>query len=354
MKKLFTVKNKQDNKKDRFNMSKCIPEIKAQKNFNPLKAYEDRVRNILSLEENGKIVGEIIDGPGTSLKILKNHFHCHSKQLIILVHGSGLNEFSWTPVLEPLENEGINALTFAWRGHSKSLPFNKEELSKAGMGLMDFVKDAKAVIEKYQKDLNINSKQILLVGHSYGTIINTFLARSKNYKAILNFCAAYPNVEYFKERGVNIDNRKELTESMSKLWGFSSQEWIKKTLDDANKNKVFKNYKEMGTQDWYLSQLLNIEIPINYNGILKMILGPSSRKAAAEALLTPPFLPKRSEINAPMHFFAASEDRLVPKHTIEKLAESWNSSYNELDGPHAGTYTPCLDQYIDAICKYVS
>ena len=37
-------------------MSKCIPEIETQKNFNPLKAYDDRVRNILSLEENGKIV----------------------------------------------------------------------------------------------------------------------------------------------------------------------------------------------------------------------------------------------------------------------------------------------------------
>ena len=62
MKKLFTVKNKQDNKKESFNMSKCIPEIETQKNFNPLKAYDDRVRNILSLEENGKIVGEIIEG----------------------------------------------------------------------------------------------------------------------------------------------------------------------------------------------------------------------------------------------------------------------------------------------------
>lgn len=324
-------------------------------NKNPLlslEAFEKRVEDILASENKGKIIGEIIDGRKMSLKILRNHFKSNKCLLVLLIHGSGMNEFSWAPALERLEERGINAVTFAWHGHSRSIPFDRERFSKSG--LMDFIADAETVIKKYQSELKLKDDQIVLVGHSYGVIINTYLARNKNYRLILNFCNAYPNEEYFNNRGVNIQNKEELMNAMSKLYNFASTEWIKKTLDDANSNIIYENYKEMGTQNWYLSQLLNINIPDNYSGTLEKILGPSSRKAAAEALLIPPFLPKKPEIKSQMCFFAATEDRLVPKNTIEQLAKAWDGSYKELPGPHAGTYSPYLDQYIDTICELIS
>ena len=323
-----------------------------KKLFLSLDAYEKRVETILALENRGEIVGEFINGPNGCLKILRNHFKPNKSLLVLLIHGSGMNEFSWASAIERLEEKGINAVTFAWHGHSRSIPFDRERFSKSG--LMDFIADAEAVIKKYQSELKLKDDQIVLVGHSYGVIINTYLARNKNYKSILNFCNAYPNEEYFNNVGVNIQNQEELMNAMSKLYNFASKEWIRKTLDDANRNIIYENYKQMGTQNWYLSQLLNIKIPDNYSGLLEKILGPSSRKAAAEAFLIPPFLPKKSEINSKIYFFAAAEDRLDPKNTIEQLTKAWDGSYKELPGPHAGTYSPYLDQYIDTICELIS
>ena len=270
--------------------------------------------------------------------------------MTFLIHGSGMNEYDWAPVLKPMEEAGLNAVTFVWRGHSRSLPFDKEKF--AGTGLFDYVEDAQTVLDKYKAELGLADEQITIAGHSYGTIINSYLARNKNYKSILNFCAGYPNEEFFKSNGVDIKNKNQLTKSLGGLWNFASDEYIKATLEEAGQGECLSNYRENGTLESHVRQLFNVEVPDNYNGSLEKLLGPYSRKAVAEALLDPPFLPKRAEINSPMHFFSATEDKMVSGETIKKMADAWQGSYQELPGPHVITYSPYLNEVIAEIKKH--
>lgn len=316
-----------------------------------IEAYEERASKILELEKNNEIIGEIIDGPKIPLKVLRNNFNKSSKKLILLIHGTGMNEFFWAPALKSLEKEEINAVTYAWRGHSASVPYESQELEDTD--LSDYVDDANAVLDNYKGNLHLEDKDVIVVGHSFGAVLGTYLSRKRKLKSVLNFCAGFPNEEYFLDNNVNTANKTEITKTLGNLWNSFSEEYIAKTLQEAKNNKYFRSYKDMGQLENYLSELFNLPIPKNYNGSLEKLLGPTSRKAQSR-LLDPQFLLKKKDMISPTHFFASPEDRLVSPETIKKFSKMWDGTYEEIHGPHAITLSPHSEECINLIIKYAN
>lgn len=172
------------------------------------------------------------------------------KGYIQIIHGMQEHQNRYKPVIEKLNEAGYAVISSDIRGHG----INAQVLGyfADNDGYLLVLKDQK-IITKYIKE-RFNTKKVIILGHSMGTIIarNLLQTESKDYSKVI--LSGYPNYQFAVNLGVLIGK-------MIKL--FKGSKYESKLLSDMSVGSFNNKIKNPRTKlDWLSYNTSNVDLYI--------------------------------------------------------------------------------------------
>lgn len=172
------------------------------------------------------------------------------KGYIQIIHGMQEHQNRYKPVIKKLNEAGYAVISSDIRGHG----INAQVLGyfADNDGYLLVLKDQK-IITKYIKE-RFNTKKVIILGHSMGTIIarNLLQTESKDYSKVI--LSGYPNYQFAVNLGVLIGK-------MIKL--FKGSKYESKLLSDMSVGSFNNKIKNPRTKlDWLSYNTSNVDLYI--------------------------------------------------------------------------------------------
>lgn len=164
-----------------------------------------------------------------------------SSQIALYFHGNAENIYQSLPILERINQCGINVLGVDFRGYGKSTGRASERgIYLDGLAALDYVKNT----------LDYSDRNIIVIGTSIGTVVACKITENTNIPKLLLICPISNGFDYGKAHGFGFFSRlaKNKYDNLKKLKGIQAEMMIFAAEQDVilpvwMSEKIAKQYK---------------------------------------------------------------------------------------------------------------